>query len=207
MVHDMAWGTGSWSFENRGYGVFLEIGGSTIIRNNVIYNVSEAGLMDGSSARVNVGNQWLNNTVHNFYAVGLLVAGAQNGIFRNNLIYGPSGLAQVSFYNSGSECCRTGNTFRNNLYYKTSGAPIGRWDAPSGSGFNSANLTLSQWNANSGETGAVNADPLFVDSLTADFHFQANSPAIGAGMGGVDIGAYPYSIELLAPTELRILSP
>jgi hypothetical protein len=199
-IHDMAWGAGAWSFENRGYGVFLEIGGNTIIRRNVVYNVSEAGLEDGTSARVNVGNQWLNNTVYNFYAVGLLVGGAQNGIFRNNIVYGPNASAQVSFYNSGSECCRTGNTFSNNLYYKTSGAAIGRWDAPSGSGFNAANLSLSQWNANSGETGDINADPLFVNAVAADFHLQSSSPAKGAGYGGVDIGAYPNAAGTPTPT-------
>ena len=42
--------------------------------------------------------------------------------------------------------------------------------------------------------GNIDADPLFEDSTTGDFHLQDGSPCKGAGEGGFDMGAYggPY---------------
>jgi len=39
-------------------------------------------------------------------------------------------------------------------------------------------------------TGEIQEDPLFVDPNIYDFHLQPNSPCIGAGEGGVNMGAY-----------------
>ena len=38
--------------------------------------------------------------------------------------------------------------------------------------------------------GNIDADPLFVDADANDFHLKSISPAIGAGINGLDIGAY-----------------
>jgi hypothetical protein len=43
-----------------------------------------------------------------------------------------------------------------------------------------------------------------------DFHLQSSSPARGAGLRGVDMGAYPVSTptpQVPTPTNVRIVSP
>ncbi|MFZ5519183.1 MAG: BACON domain-containing protein, partial [Candidatus Zhuqueibacterota bacterium] len=56
-------------------------------------------------------------------------------------------------------------------------ADPGRWGAP---------LPNNMFEINVG-------DPLFADAANGDFHLLPSSPCIGAGMDGLDIGAYPYS--------------
>jgi len=48
---------------------------------------------------------------------------------------------------------------------------------------------------------SISADPAFVSVADADFHLYANSPCIGVGIGGVDMGRYPHGpvIPLPAP--------
>ncbi len=41
------------------------------------------------------------------------------------------------------------------------------------------------------ETRSINAAPLFVDATVGDYHLQDASPGRGAGVAGLDIGAYP----------------
>ncbi len=38
--------------------------------------------------------------------------------------------------------------------------------------------------------GEILADPMFVDAANGDFQLQSGSPALGSGVGGVDMGAY-----------------
>jgi hypothetical protein len=60
--------------------------------------------------------------------------------------------------------------------------------------------------------GNINANPLFCDTAQANFWLAANSPCVGAGYGGVDIGAYGVGCEaqdvfedIIAPGKLAIL--
>lgn len=65
-------------------------------------------------------------------------------------------------------------------------------------------------------SGNINVDPLFVDE-TVDFHLLTNSPAIGAGVNGVDIGRYipagasvsgePYAITHRTDATLTVGGP
>ena len=68
--------------------------------------------------------------------------------------------------------------------------------------------TFAGWQALGYDTHSVNADPLFVSTVTPDFHLQSTSPAINAGVdvgltqdyegiavpkgSGFDIGAYEF---------------
>ena len=40
--------------------------------------------------------------------------------------------------------------------------------------------------------GVINQDPLFVDFLNSNYLLMLNSPCIGAGEDGIDMGRYPY---------------
>ena len=46
----------------------------------------------------------------------------------------------------------------------------------------------------------IQSDPLFVDFINKDYHLLPNSPCIGTGEGGVDMGA--YSIPLICPIPI-----
>ena len=112
--------------------------------------------------------------------------------FKNNIFYGYSGQPTFSLINGG------GLNSTNDLYYNVS--------VPSGSG-----VTV---------TGAVTANPEFISTSTPNFHLQASSPAINAGISispiattdydglsrGTDyaIGAYQYSIAPSPPTALSV---
>jgi hypothetical protein len=41
--------------------------------------------------------------------------------------------------------------------------------------------------------GDISSNPLFVSEAATNFHLQATSPCLGAGEGGVDMGAYPVA--------------
>jgi hypothetical protein len=50
------------------------------------------------------------------------------------------------------------------------------------------------------EANSVAANPLFVsDADAGDFHLQASSPCLGAGEGGVNMGAYITGSEVIGP--------
>jgi len=71
-------------------------------------------------------------------------------------------------------------------------------------------ITYSNVEGGLSGTGNINADPVFVDTLSGDFNLQINSPCIDAGnplteydadSTVVDMGAFPLIRELLAGTS------
>jgi hypothetical protein len=52
--------------------------------------------------------------------------------------------------------------------------------------------SLESWSSATGfDTHSLTSDPQFVSESTGDYHLAEGSPGEGAGLGGVDIGAYP----------------
>ena len=95
-------------------------------------------------------------------------------------------------YVSAATAAKGGNIFKNNLWYTTFGANVATYNNAAKLEWAPADLTFGQWTSQPGETGGVSADPKFVNigSGSEDFHLQSNSPANGAGEGGVNVGAY-----------------
>jgi Right handed beta helix region len=57
-------------------------------------------------------------------------------------------------------------------------------------------------------TGNISADPLFIDSSKDDFRLAAGSPAIGTGLGGVDMGVrFPVGGLPSGPVNLAAHAP
>ena len=53
-------------------------------------------------------------------------------------------------------------------------------------------VTYSDVQGGSGGMGNIDLDPRFIDAAGGDFHLAADSPAIGAGTAGTDMGCFPY---------------
>jgi MYXO-CTERM domain-containing protein len=78
-----------------------------------------------------------------------------------------------------------GHQIDHNLYWDaTGGAEVGMWNAGSV-------LDFSGWRdaCDGCDQASRNEDPRFVDPATGDFRLEPDSPARGAGEGGVDLGA------------------
>ena len=91
----------------------------------------------------------------------------------------------------GKEC--TNGQIRNNILCDAERALVdsGERDMASSQPLTEYNLTY-ETSTLAGETNINGKDPLFVDSQKRDFRLKKDSPAIGAGKGGVTIGAMEW---------------
>jgi Right handed beta helix region len=208
IIHDISQGVADLSSQQESYGMFFEAGCSNIVvQNNILYNIGSACLRIGSTSTGGpTGGTVEHNTLYSCGFAGLQIFASNGVTYRNNIIstYGAQVVGASNVPNQ-----TLNNTFRNNLYWKPSSTSIAHWDSGDPYPYYFSNLTLSQWNSKSGETGAKNQDPLFVNAPT-DFTLQAASPAKNAGDDGKDIGAYPTSPPSSsppAPTNVHIVSP
>jgi uncharacterized protein YjdB len=151
------------NWQNHDHGVYNGIGDNVVIRNNVFYNFTHGFAIqryNGNGAVTN-GLTIVNNTFafpNPWRDSHIIIAtGVNNLLIANNIFYNPT-TAGVWFDTGGL----TNVTLSNNLSF---GAAV------------SEGLT--------GMTSAgnlENVDPQFVNPAGLDFHLQAASPAIGAGM-------------------------
>jgi hypothetical protein len=145
--------------------------------------------MDTENTNFIVGNQIFNNTIYGSLGAGIRVRGdyeLQGGAVTNNLIKnniavastGPNLSAQYGGENDGTY--GSGNVYTYNNFGPESANFI-NW------GDGTYKSTYATWYASAGAGAGVtdhylNADPLFVSTTTPDFHLQAGSPAINAGI-------------------------
>ena len=152
---------GNW--QNHDHGVYNGIGDNVVIRNNLFYNFTHGFAIqryNGNGAVTN-GLTIVNNTFafpNPWRDSHIIIAtGVNNLLIANNIFYQPT-TAAVWFDTGGL----TNVTLSNNLSF---GAAM----SEGLSGMTSAG-------------NLVNVDPGFVSVSGPDFHLQAGSPAIGAGM-------------------------
>ena len=204
-----------------GYGVYVG-GDELLIRGNVIHNASGFALhlypvinrslvennllYDNGSMNLRFGSQTKKRS-----GDGIIVGGGSGNIVRNNVCYnnidwgirvgGNNNLiANNTFYNNGLQGIYvydgTSNVIRNNIAYQNRGEEGYPGDSYIGRGSTQDHNLFS-------------IDPKFVNAARGDFHLQAGSPAIDAGIsipgfnndfdgtprpqqGGWDIGAYEF---------------
>ena len=162
-----------------------------------------------------VGNIFENNTIMNCDEGGISFRGwssntISNCIVRNNIFYncgansmdGNTGCG-ITFF---SPQYVGPQTFENNCFYSSQTNNVVK--------YRTGAMTVAQFNAQNGNNNDViqnniQADPLFVDYNSGDFHLQSTSPCIDAGTtpqatidfdgntipygNGPDIGAYEYT--------------
>ncbi len=180
---------------------------NSIIRNNIIHDcgiptsAASGGILTsgGGSGNIAQNNLVYNNIVYNIplgAGIGVAYNNANTQVY-NNTIYN-TGDANIVIDGSST----TGTIVRNNIVYSQ-----GIRDTATNSNIDH-NLTTN---------------PLFVNASAADFHLQATSPAIDAGISigvvtvdmqstprpqgaGYDIGAYEYSgLQLPTPQNFRTI--
>jgi hypothetical protein len=147
------------------------------------------------------GNQIYNNTVWaNGKGIvvqgpdaGSTAGGCQNNSVTNNIVGASSGgpelLVQFGCDNPGAD--GTGNTYTfNNLGIARNN--FIQW------GQSTAYSTYAAWETaagncrNTGCSHSMESNPLLSEPSNGIFTLLSGSPAIGAGLGGVDLGAVPY---------------
>jgi len=193
IMHDSTTGIGVINYNiNNGSDAFVSdkdykgLMTNTIIRNNLIYNMSSNGVL----CKAVRGIQLLNNTIYNvkvsggyWGAIGLAAytnVPCPDWTIKNNIV---SQSPQTVWYQGAAP-----ETIATNFY-----------DVFNVSVYNSGNKTFSQWQAMGFDVNGKIGNPLFVNAATGDFHLQTNSPACGTG-------AFPCgnAVSTVIPTSTPI---
>jgi hypothetical protein len=170
------------------HGLFIEAGcDGYSVSNNIIYNVRTYGI-NSSYHSLNSNqppNVYSNNTIYN---VGWGLSLKEGVITLKNNIISNSSQAQICFGCTSGSPSMLQVTSDDNLYNDGgSQTKIAEW---AGLGI----LNFANWKSQCRcDAHSLTGDPLFVSLTIPDLHLQSGSPARGAGEGGVDIGAYPYT--------------
>ncbi len=151
-------------------------------------------VVDGASKGLKFHNNWIAPRAVN-YCHGIIdQSSGGNHKFYNNTLVGVSDWAFISTVST------SGVEFRNNIIYNAGSGSI------YGANFAHSNNILSSTGANYGNgatagSGEFVADPLFANAGADDYHLQAGSPAIDAGIdvglpfagAAPDLGAFEYA--------------
>jgi parallel beta-helix repeat protein len=215
-------------YSNQASGIDIERTSNTEIYSNIIYwnttvQGGGGGIILTASASNSENNVFYNNVSYgNKYGIVVYSSddsGAtkvNNNIFKNNICFGNIWKPLSATYGGNNDGVNgTGNIYLYNNFGPEYANFI-EW------GFGVYKSTYSDWEvAFGGSTYSVQSDPLFVSTSIPDFHLQATSPNINAGVnvgltrdyagnpivGLPDIGAYEWrSINKfpLSPSDLRI---
>ena len=142
--------------------------------NNVTYNLKNGISLDRSwnnDVRNNISYEDANSMYGSNETVGILV--------KETSVNGFHAWHGIDLKGGGS------NIFRSNLWYSPRKAAYVRYMDPS-----QPAITVDAFNAQIGVKSNLGKDPMFVNAAAGDFSLKAGSPAIGAGEGGINLGAY-----------------
>jgi hypothetical protein len=179
-----------------------------MIRNNLVYNIANAGIVFTGSP----GNNVYNNTVYNVASsLGGIVTITYGGYTPNNMDIRNNIVSQCNpyaVYLSNGSSGLLNIQLSNNLYYNSSNTYTHYYQ-------NIGTYTLAGFQSKTAqEQNSKFANPAFVSETTPDFSLTSVSPAIGAGItlaavtddiNGVsraknDIGAYEFKAVVEVPS-------
>ncbi len=178
-----------------GNGIFIEAHcDANRIEENIVYRNGDSGFTTVSYwiGEPSWDNRWINNVSFGNGLAGFAFLKTGRNVIKNNIGFN-NGRAEILVSDVTAQ--NGGNIFRNNLWFDSASSLVGIYNDPNRPEISDSatpNLTFDQWVAKSGETGALSVNPQFISiaSNVEDFHLQPTSPAIGAGEGGVNMGAY-----------------
>ena len=176
-----------------------------IFRNNEVYDSTDDGINISPSAH---GTQVINNLIANSGDDGIHMFDDGAGVARGNLIYGSKGVAlwmagggglvtenntvigqAGTTYNILFWMEKGGHKVYNNIFYADAADISLIFSEGSG------DINYNCWYNPQKPQAPIGSDdisenPKFVDFANRDFHLQPDSPCVGTGEGGVDMGAY-----------------
>ena len=168
------------------------------VRNNFIYNNTQAGIAFGGYDRRRGSTQYctiVNNTLYNNFtqrdwgAELYIQFDTRYNVVKNNIIFANDARRFVESWSA----VMTANVVDYNLYFAVGGGTNGTWIWK-----NVSYTTFAAYQAASGNdaNGLAGVDPLFVNITTPDLHLQSTSTAINRGQtlteaGPLDIDGQP----------------
>jgi len=190
-------------------GGILTYGDIFVIDNIVNYNsaYSVGGIFMWEGNIVLTGNVIACNITEFFLERigGGICTGFSHVVMTNNVIYGNQASHAAALFIGDNDIP---DTILNCVFWSNSS------DTDSNIYYGGAAPSISYCDVQDGWPGEgnIDANPLFCDTAQANFWLAANSPCVGAGYGGVDIGAYGVGCEaqdvfedIIAPGKLAIL--
>ncbi len=166
------------------YGEGIQVGGDdtgSMIDHNLLYNLGRmASTVGYNGIDCNGGGHYLtmaNNTIVNVWGASItLEAGCDHAYVVNNVLdFPPTDHGTFYYYLQASFATAK---FNNNLYNL---APnVHPW---------LHNYRLAQWKVVSGETDAVQADPVFVNAAIGDYRLASSSAGVGSSVSVSGTGA------------------
>jgi len=168
------------------------------VRNNFIYNNTQAGIAFGGYDRRRGSTQYctiVNNTLYNNFtqrdwgAELYIQFDTRYNVVKNNIIFANDARRFVESWSA----VMTANVVDYNLYFAVGGGTNGTWIWK-----NVTYTTFVAYQTASGNdaNGLAGVDPLFVSTTTPDLHLQSTSTAINRGQtlpeaGPLDIDGQP----------------
>src|SRR5882724_4265196 len=181
-----------------------------VVEQNVVYNgvygYSTATFFTPETKRIT----FQNNVAFNMQWFGFALQRSNVATVRNNI-----GMNNGQNFYTSDYAVSNGVTVSNNLWFNTGGGNHMVWNDATHS-IAAPTISYAAYVAASGEANSKNQDPLFVNTGTGDFHLQAGSPAIDAGVNvglpfngsAPDMGALEYGGSgSPTPTPTPTLTP
>ena len=178
------------------YGEGVQIGGNDnggTVDHNLLYNLGiTAGMTAFNGIDCNGGASYMtlaNNTIVNVYAASItLELGCDHAYVVNNVLDMRS--PNTGYFYYWVFASSPSATFSNNLYSSSIyGHPF------------TVHYTLPEWKVFTGETNAVQANPIYVNAAQGDYRLAANSPgkARSLSLTGVTAGSLDQGANLSLP--------